>query len=110
MPQPDHNAPHPLRKPLLLTEFSALAVLLGSMAWFSGHSEGGLNPAWLLLPAAASLVVFLSFIGLMYLRWVAAAEASDRRLHKVLFLLLATTLISVWIYGIVNTWLSIGSQ
>jgi len=109
MPQSDHNSSHPLRKPLLLTEFSALAVLLASMAWLSRHSEGGLNPAWLLLPAAASLVVFLSFIGLMYLRWVAAAGASDRLLHKTLFFLLAVTLIGVWVYGIANTWLSIGS-
>ena len=108
MSQPDPSPSHPLRKPLLLAEFSALAVLLGSMAWFSRHSEAGLNPAWLLLPAAASLVVFLSFIGLMYLRWVAAAEASDRRLHKTLFFLLALTLIGVWVYGIANTWLSIG--
>ncbi len=110
MPQPDHNASHPLRKPLLLAEFSALAVLLASMAWLSRHSEGGLNPAWLLLPAAASLVVFLSFIGLMYLRWVAAAGSPDSRLHRILFFLLAITLIGVWIYGIANTWLSIGSS
>lgn len=110
MPQPDHHAPHPLRRPLLLAEFTGLAVLLASMAWLSRHSAGGLSPAWLLLPAAASLVVFLSFIGLMYLRWVAAAGSSDRRLHRIVFYLLAVTLIGVWIYGIANTWFSIGSQ
>ncbi|AOY89057.1 hypothetical protein BKP64_13285 [Marinobacter salinus] len=112
MPQPDKPSPHPLRKRLLITEFSALAVLLASMSWFSSHTSAGskLDPAWLIIPAVASLCVFLSFIGLMYLRWVSAADSSNRFRHKVVFSLLAITLIGVWMYGIANTWLSLNAS
>ncbi|WP_297798225.1 hypothetical protein [uncultured Marinobacter sp.] len=105
------QAPHPLRKPLLILEFSALAVLLISMAWFSGRvdDDATLNPAWLLIPALASLAVFCSFIGLMYLRWVAAAQADKKTRHKIVFSLLALTLIGVWLYGIINTWISLNA-
>ncbi|MDO3721683.1 hypothetical protein QVZ43_08090 [Marinobacter sp. chi1] len=109
MMQPNAPSPHPLRKVLLIAEFGALAILLGSMAWFSSHTADGgtLQAGWLLIPALASLVVFLSFIGLMYLRWVAAADAGSRVKHKIIFGLLAATLMGVWLYGITNTWLSI---
>ena len=112
MPQPDKPSPHPLRKRLLITEFSALAVLLASMSWFSSHTsdDSKLDPAWLIIPAVASLCVFLSFIGLMYLRWVSAADSSNRFRHKVVFSLLAVTLIGVWMYGIANTWLSLNAS
>ncbi|MBW0148557.1 hypothetical protein [Marinobacter arenosus] len=111
MSRPDAPPPHPLRKPLLIAEFSALAILLASMGWFSSQTADGsqLSAAWLLIPAAASLGVFLSFIGLMYLRWVAAAEAANRFRHKVVFALLAVTLIGVWVYGVANTWLSLNA-
>lgn len=97
------------RKPLLITEFSCLAVLLASMGWFSSRSGTGepLSPAWLLLPAVASLGVFLSFIGLMYLRWVASVSNERRTRHRIIFALLAVTLLGVWVYGIANTWLSL---
>ncbi|MBE0486523.1 hypothetical protein [Marinobacter sp.] len=102
------NNPHPLRKPLLITEFSSLAVLLVSMAWLGNQStaENPLNPAWLLLPAVASLGVFLSFIGLMYLRWVASAGDEGKPRHKLIFALLALSLLGIWIYSIANTWMS----
>ena len=96
---------HPWRKALLITEFSALFVLLGSMMLLSNRAQQGLEiaTAWLLLPALASLAVFMSFLGLMYLRWVAAAEGKAQRLHKLLFALLAAALLSVWAYAIVQT-------
>lgn len=102
------NTPHRLRKPLLIVEFSSLAILLASMAWFGRQStaENAMNSAWLLLPAVASLGVFVSFIGLMYLRWVASADDQSKTRHKLVFSLLALTLLGVWIYGIVNTWFS----
>ncbi|MFO8141362.1 MAG: hypothetical protein R6T87_05625 [Marinobacter sp.] len=105
---PDNN-PHHLRKPLLIVEFSSLAILLASMAWFGSQStaENSLNSAWLLLPAVASLGIFLSFIGLMYLRWVASANDQSKTRHKIVFLLLTLTLLGVWVYGIANTWLSL---
>ncbi|WP_144821279.1 hypothetical protein [Marinobacter piscensis] len=109
MNNPEKPSPHPLRKVLLITEFSALAVLLVSMGWFSSRADTGnsINPAWLLIPAFASLLVFLSFIGLMYLRWVVAASATNSLRHKITFSLLAITLVSVWVYGITSTWLSL---
>ncbi|MFN2362139.1 MAG: hypothetical protein ABR522_13815 [Marinobacter sp.] len=109
----DANQSHlnPWRKPLLITEFSALAILLVSMAWFSGRTEDGaeLSPAWLLIPAVASLAVFISFIGLMYLRWVVAAAAGRRTRHKIVFSLLVMTLLGVWAFGIANTWISLSN-
>lgn len=105
----DPASPHPLRKPLLIAEFSALAILLASMGWFSSQTSDGqtISAAWLLVPALASLGVFLSFIGLMYLRWVAAVDSANRFKHKLIFSLLAVTLIGVWIYGVANTWFSL---
>ncbi|KXO06784.1 hypothetical protein [Marinobacter excellens] len=103
------NTPHRLRKPLLIVEFSSLAILLASMAWFGNQStvENPVSAAWLLVPAVASLGVFLSFIGLMYLRWVASANNEDNTRHKLIFLLLALSLLGVWVYSIANTWLSL---
>jgi hypothetical protein len=111
MNNPEKPSPHPLRKTLLIVEFSALAVLLASMGWFSSQAEPdhSINPAWLLIPAVASLGVFTSFIGLMYLRWVVAASAANQLRHKIVFILLAITLIGVWIYGIASTWLSLNA-
>ncbi|MGO3295735.1 MAG: hypothetical protein ACTILN_08695 [Marinobacter sp.] len=111
MNNPEKSSPHPLRKALLIVEFSALAVLLASMGWFSSQAEPdhSINPAWLLIPAAASLGVFISFIGLMYLRWVVAVSAANQLRHKIVFSLLAITLISVWVYGIASTWLSLNA-
>lgn len=107
----DQSALQRWRKPLLILEFSALAVLLTSMGWFSSQAQGGepLSPAWLLLPAVASLAVFISFIGLMYLRWVVAAAAERRVRHKIVFSLLVITLLGVWAFGIANTWVSLSS-
>ncbi|SDW95644.1 hypothetical protein [Marinobacter mobilis] len=109
-PQPTQNS-HPWRKPLLATEFIALAILVGSMALLgrSNTDAEPLNPAWLVIPALASLAVFISFIGLMYLRWVAAASPERQGRHRVIFALLALTLLGVWGYGIVNTWSGLGS-
>ncbi len=111
MPDANQSHPHHWRKPLLITEFAALAVLLVSMGWFSSRAGDGaeLNPAWLLIPAAASLAVFISFIGLMYLRWVVAAAAERRTRHKIVFSLLVMTLLGVWAFGIANTWISLSN-
>ncbi|SFR60998.1 hypothetical protein SAMN05216203_1756 [Marinobacter daqiaonensis] len=100
---------HPWRRPLLTAEFTALAVLVGSMLLFSswGSAETPIHPGWLLIPAAASLVVFLSFLGLMYLRWVAAAGPGRQTRQQWLFYLLALTLLGVWAFAIVQTWNSL---
>lgn len=107
--QSTEKTPHPFRKPLLTLEFGSLAILLISMGYFShrADSASALSPGWLLIPALASLTVFCSFIGLMYLRWVALAEAGEKTRHKIIFSLLTVTLLGVWSYGIFNTWVSL---
>ncbi|HLV77428.1 MAG TPA: hypothetical protein VKY53_05830 [Marinobacter sp.] len=106
MTQPPAPGPEGLRKPLLVVEFSSLAVLLLSMFWLS-NTDQQMAPAWLLIPALASLGVFLSFIGLMYLRWIVAVAGRRKRLHQIIFALLTLTLLGVWLYGIASTWLSL---
>ena len=111
MNQQQQTTPDKRRKTLLILEFSSLAVLLISMAWFSNQSSDGtpLSAGCLLIPAFASLGVFLSFIGLMYLRWVASANDQRRPRHRTIFALLTLTLLGVWIYGIANTWISLST-
>ncbi|MDP4548110.1 MAG: hypothetical protein ABJM19_14220 [Marinobacter sp.] len=112
MSQIPANQPDKRRRPLLILEFGCLAILLLSMGWFSTQSsaDNPISPAWLLVPAVASLGVFLSFIGLMYLRWVASATDERRSRHRVIFALLAITLLGVWVYGIGNTWISLNAR
>ncbi len=107
--QKNNVSKHPWRVPLLIAEFSALAVLLGSMFVFSSLARDGstFNTGWLLIPAVASLVVFISFIGLMYVRWIAASEAGTGTKHKVVFALLTLTLLGIWAFSIAQTWSSI---
>jgi len=105
-PRPSTRA---LRKKLLALEFVSLAILLISMYWFSRDTAADItvNQAWLLVPATASLGVFLSFLGLMYLRWVSSASQDQLARHKVIFALLTLTLAGVWVYAIANTWISL---
>ena len=102
--------PNRWRKPLLILEFSSLAVLLGSMAYFRHHhsATNPMDPAWLLVPAAASLLLFLSFLGLMYQRWIAAATDAPRQgLQRFLLVILTVTLLALWAFAIGKTWQSI---
>lgn len=100
---------HPWRRPLLWVEFGALGVLLGSM-FIMKHiagPDGTVSPAWLLIPALASLAVFISFIALMYLRWVANLQSGATITPKLVFGLLTLTLLGIWAYGIARTWQSL---
>ncbi len=108
--RPSQNA-HPWRRPLLVAEFTALAVLVGSMAVLGrqGTEATPAHPGWLLIPALASLVLFLSFLGLMYIRWIAAAGPGQNRRQQVLFSLLALTLLGTWAFAIAQTWQSLPS-
>lgn len=108
--RPSQNT-HPWRRPMLLAEFIALAVLVGSMALLSnlGTEASPVHPGWLLIPAAASLVVFLCFLGLMYIRWIAAAGPQQGRRQRFLFALLALTLLGLWAFAIAQTWQSLAT-
>lgn len=108
--RPEKNPKRPpWRTPLLILEFGALAVLIGSMNILGriGDDSDPLSKAWLLVPALASLTVFMSFIGLMYLRWQASAEHKDQARHKLTFVLLTLTMLGIWAFGIARTWMSI---
>lgn len=107
MPERPSSHTHPWRRPLLAAEFIALAILIASMALLGQSGDGQFHTGWLLVPAIASLVVFLSFLGLMYLRWVVATEGRRSRWHKLLFSLLALTMLSVWAFAIAQTWQSL---
>lgn len=106
--KPSQNR-HPWRKPLLVAEFTALAILVGSMAVLGrqGSESAPVAPGWLLIPALASLVVFLSFLGLMYIRWIAAAGPQQGKRQRLLFALLALTLLGTWAFAITQTWQSL---
>ena len=96
------------RKRLLIVEFSSLAVLLASMMMLAGAGQGETAPSrgWLLVPGLASLMVFLSFLGLMYLRWIHETGGHSQWRHRITFGLLSLTLLGIWIFGIARTWMS----
>lgn len=99
MPSPSRSpASSVWRTRLLLTEFTALAVLVGSMVMIGQWRDtGATDPRWLWLPLTASLVVFACFLGLMYERWHSQIQGQQaRRLPQVVFGLLALTLLALW--------------
>ncbi|WP_404367544.1 hypothetical protein [Marinobacter sp.] len=104
----DRPPHHRWRKRLLVVEFGSLAALLASMVMLAGAGQEGSAPSrgWLLVPAIASLLVFLSFLGLMYLRWVHETGGHSQWRHRVTFGLLTLTLLGIWIFGIARTWIS----
>jgi hypothetical protein len=83
------------------------------MAWISSREQSGqaitASAGWLLIPALASLGVFASFTGLMYLRWIASAESGHTVRNRLVFALLALTLLAVWVYAVASTWVSLGT-
>ena len=95
------------RKRLLITEFLALGALLVAMyALQHFHST---NPAstwiWLLVLALASLLLFVSFLGLTYLGWFSGEGSSPAgKVRRILFALLAVALLGVWVYAVRQTW------
>lgn len=109
MSDPENTPESRWRRRLLITEFSALALLVGAMLILPrlGSEQDPVAPAWLVIPGLASLVVFLCFLALMYLRWVAAAAPERTNRLRWLFGLLALILVSFWGYAMVETWQSL---
>lgn len=98
---------------LVVLEIISLFILIASLFLLRGSAaeNGAPTLAWLLLPAIASLTMFLSFLGLMYLRWVASASSGNRkRLHTILFGLMTITLLSIWALAMAQTWQSMNTQ
>lgn len=112
MSDPETSTESRWRSRLLIIEFSALAVLVGAMLLLPrlGSEQQPITPAWLAIPALASLVVFLCFIALMYLRWVSAATPERASRLRWLFGLLALVLVSFWGYALLETWQSLQLQ
>ena len=95
------------RRWLLVGEFASLAILIGSMMLL-GRQQQAVSHLWLLVPAAASLTLFLSFLGLMYQRWLINSDAGARQpIHRAIFIVLALSLLGIWAYAIHRTWQSI---
>lgn len=97
---------------LLTVEIASLVILIASLFMVSQGTPDPepISPGWLLIPALASLTMFLSFLCLMYLRWSASATTHSRqRLQKLLFAILALTLLSIWAMAIVETWRSLSN-
>lgn len=100
------------KRRLLISEILSLVILIASLFLVSQQApqQATLNPAWLLIPALASLTMFLSFLGLMYLRWVKSAAAGTRQqVQTVLFAFMALTLIGIWALAMIQTWQSLSA-
>jgi len=95
------------RRLLLITECIALGVFIASLYWL-GHRQtagDGFHPAWLAIPVIASLVLILSLLGLMYLRWLSAIDQqSPPRQHRLAWGLLTVILLSVWLIAVIQIW------
>ena len=102
-----HNSKR-LYQNFLILEFTALAVLIGSLFWLGQLTESGqaLNLVHRLLPTLSSGLVLTGFLGAMYVRWVDAAESPNRprRLPFILFWLLGMTLFLIWLVA-ASQWL-----
>lgn len=100
------------KRRLLVIEVMSLLILIASVYVVGQDTlgQGPVSPYWLLLPAAASLAMFLSFLGLMYLRWIRSAAAGARQqVHRALFAVMALALLAIWALAILQTWQSLNS-
>lgn len=101
-----------LKRRLLLIEILSLLILVASLVLLSQEAAGPESPTpyWLLLPALASLTTFLSFLGLMYLRWVkSVASGTRKQVQNILFAIMALTLLGIWALAIAQTWQSLNA-
>lgn len=100
------------KRRLLVTEVISLLILIASL-YILRQDTLGQEPVsryWLILPAVASLAMFISFLGLMYLRWIRSAAAGSRqRIQQVLFAMMALTLLGIWALAIFQTWQNLNS-
>lgn len=98
------------KRRLLAAELLSLLILVASLLLLRSQSpttEGAIE-LWLLIPAVASLTTFLSFLGLMYIRWIKSAVPGTRRtLQNAIFAFMALTLLSIWALAISQTWQSL---
>lgn len=101
---------HQWKRRLIITEILSLLILIASLYWLGQDSpdQTPINPYWLLVPALASLVTFLSFLSLMYLRWTESAVTGPRqRVQQILFGIMVLMLLSIWALAITQTWQSL---
>lgn len=114
------NRTHRWRLTLLAIEFVSLIVLLISIYWLRQYraDHPHMTVAWLLIPGAASLTLFLSFINMTYLRLVSSAMISSAAsstkssaktggaliARKVAFLVSALVLVGIWIVAMQHIW------
>lgn len=98
---------HKHHKLSLIVEFSALIVLVASMAWIGQLKQAGEPLAtWqIALPVIASFFVLAGFLSNMYFRWIdsAGGKSNTTVRNRVFFGLLALSLFSVWCIAVVKT-------
>jgi len=98
---------HKHHKLSLIVEFSALAILIGSMVWIGQIKQAGNALAtWqLALPVIASFFVLAGFLSNMYFRWInsAGGKSNTTPRNRVFFWILALSLLSVWCIAVIKT-------
>jgi len=96
------------RKIALITEFTALAVLLLSIGWLGHLKETGtpVTTFLLIIPFAASFLVMGGFISSLFFRWQETQKnqsADALKMQKIVFILLAVGLSAAWLIAILKT-------
>ena len=96
----------PYRKIILIIEFVALVVLLGSMFTFAQLSDGKpLDPRLWLIPIAASFFVISGFAANLYIRWIENPDTqSATHVQRLFIYLVIFSLYAVWITAVGQAW------
>ncbi|WP_033417097.1 hypothetical protein [Hahella ganghwensis] len=99
----------PYRKTILIVEFVALIILVGSMVMFGQFTEQGEPPSpvlWL-IPISASLLVISGFSANLYIRWVENPDTQRANpIQRMFIYLLIASLYLIWLFAVGQAWLS----
>ena len=101
---------HKHHKLSLIVEFTALAILIGSMVWIGQIKQAGSALAtWqLALPVVASFFVLAGFLSNMYFRWIdsTGGKANTPQRNQLFFWILSLSLLTVWAAAVAKTFFS----
>ncbi|ABC33082.1 hypothetical protein HCH_06437 [Hahella chejuensis KCTC 2396] len=104
----------PYRRHLIITEFVALAFLIGSMYLFAQMAKQGevVSPRLWLIPIISSFLVISGFCGNLYIRWVESVSQTDgqssggKPVQRVFIYLLIVSLYIIWFMAVAQAWSS----
>ncbi len=96
------------RQRALITEFTALAVLLLSIGWLGHLKEAGeaISAIHLILPLTASFLVLGGFISSLFFRWQESQNEHSpeaRKMQKTMFAFMAFALLVIWLIAALKT-------